>query len=428
LKRVLPDKIKHTADGAANWLKYDALSGGFKKALIFLLIFALTAIVVSVPTYLVYKKVQNLVEEELGKNAKNIAAATAVMIERDVDQFRELVNVDVYRPGNYDEAYYREMLSAFRKIRQETNVSFVFAEKKISHSEIMYLFDGEDPESEDFSPIGAIDGMQQVESNVYKTGKLSQTKLVEDPAWGYYITGFAAVNDPVDGKILGVVGVDYSLNYIMGVYKGIRLVLQIGVFSIVLLLSILISRFFGHVFENQHIDYITGLHNRHYHEVYLRRLIRRGKITGKPFSLIMMDLDDFKLVNDKHGHLTGDAVLKSIARILKNQTRDSDVCSRYGGDEFVILLPDAEEKQAAHIAERIREVISNIALLDEAKNNLFSTVSVGVAQWSKGMNGEILTDNADKAMYASKAKGRNRVTIYDAQEDGLGTSHVKSYG
>jgi len=428
LKRVLPGKIKHAADGAVSWLKYDALSEGFKRALIFLLVFALTAIVVSVPSYLAYKKVQNLVEEELGKNAKNIAAATAVMIEQDVDDFRALVNVDVYRPGDYDEAYYREMLSAFRKIRQETNVSFIFAEKKISHSEIMYLFDGEDPESKDFSPVGAIDGMQKVESDVYKTGKLAQTELVEDPLWGYYITGFAAIKDPLDGKTLGIVGVDYSLNYIMGVYKGIRLVFQIGVFSIVLLLTILISRFLGHTFDNQHLDYITGLHNRHYHEVHLRRLIRRAKITGKPFSLIMMDLDDFKLVNDKHGHLTGDAVLKSIARILKNQTRDSDICSRYGGDEFVILLPDAEEKQAAHIAERIREMISNIALLDEARNNLFSTVSVGVAQWAKGMNGELLTDNADKAMYASKSKGRNRVTIYDAQEDGIGTFHMKTHG
>ncbi len=412
MKQRLTERIKHLAENAANRIKYDILGGGIKKPLLFLLFFLITAIIISIPSYISYNKVKNLVETELGNNAKNIAITAAALVEKDAADFRELASIENYAESEYDEEYYREMLSAFRKIKEETKVSFVFAEKKISDSEIAYLFDGEDPNSEFFSKIGDIDGLQLVESTVYETGNTAVTDLVRDPVWGTYITGFSAINDPETGEVLGLVGVDYSIDYVAGIYKSVHGVFLLGVLVIVLLTSILLWRFLHISFDTQETDFITGLRNRHFHEVQMRRLIRKARISGDPFSLIMMDLDDFKKVNDRHGHVTGDAVLKAIARVIKNQTRDTDVCSRYGGDEFVILLPDTQAMQAVHIAERIREVISNIALLDEAKNNMFSTVSVGIAEWDKGMTGEMLTDNADKAMYYSKENGRNKVTVY----------------
>ena len=234
------------------------------------------------------------------------------------------------------------------------------------------------------------------------------TNLAKDAAGEYYVSGFAAINDPNTGEILGVVGADYFPEICKGYIGQHPPHLYDRRDTDHLLTAVILFRFLHFNFEGQENDYITGLRNRHYHEIQLRKCIREAKLSDRPISLMMIDLDDFKQVNDKHGHLTGDAVLKSIGRVLKSQTRDTDICSRYGGDEFVVILPDANITQAAHIGERIREMVHGIAALDEAKDNMFATVSIGIAQWTRGMNVELLTDCADKALYISKHQEETR--------------------
>ncbi len=425
MKNSLIEKLRRIIGNLGSQIRYDILGGGLKKALIFLSVLIITSLVVAIPSVISRNEVKDLILNQLGHNAENIALTTAVLIERDLEDFKALEAVEDYKNGGYDVEYYQSMLASFQKIKKESGVTFIYAEKQASDSEIMYLFDGEDQKSHEFSSLGEIEKVETIERTVFETGKSAVTGISYTEEWGYLLTGFAPITDPVSGEVLGVVGVDYSIDYFSKVFQHINLVFMIGVFLIILLTAIIVYRFLHITFDTQETDYITGLRNRHFHEVQMRRLIRKAKLSGMPLSLIMMDLDDFKKVNDKHGHLTGDAVLKAVARVIKNQTRDTDICSRYGGDEFVILLPDTNEKQAAHIAERIREVIGNIALLDEAQNNLFSTASIGVAEWGKGMSGEVLTDSADKAMYASKETGRNKVTIYGTLEDNFGTFRFK---
>lgn len=147
-------------------------------------------------------------------------------------------------------------------------------------------------------------------------------------------------------------------------------------------------------------DEVTNLYNQRYFMERLDEEFRRALRYGSPLSLLIADLDDFKAYNDTRGHLVGNELLRQVANIIRQGVRDIDIAARYGGDEFVVLLPQTEGEQAARLAERLR---AWVARLDEVR------VSVGVASLSAGMTGplELLTE-ADRAMYEAKARGKNQ--------------------
>ena len=160
-----------------------------------------------------------------------------------------------------------------------------------------------------------------------------------------------------------------------------------------------------------HTDVLTGLANRRTLTDRLRQewaLLQRGH---EPACLLMMDLDHFKVVNDTHGHVTGDAVLVSFAQTVQQLVRKVDLVARLGGEEFVVLLPNITAEQATALAERIREAVYHSHLLVEGKPLQFS-VSIGVAQFDRrelSLTGWMA--RADAALYQAKAQGRNRVVL-----------------
>ncbi|MDD4835062.1 MAG: diguanylate cyclase [Lutispora sp.] len=159
------------------------------------------------------------------------------------------------------------------------------------------------------------------------------------------------------------------------------------------------------------IDKLTKLYTRKYFEVALQNEIYLSSSSKEEFSLIMLDIDKFKQVNDRFGHQKGDEILQKIAAIVMDNVRKSDVCARYGGEEFIILLPKTSSEGAYKLAEKIRIKIEKAKLL--GYNNTV-TISLGVAtypihsSWMKD-----LIDKADQALYHSKENGRNKTTIFD---------------
>ncbi len=155
-------------------------------------------------------------------------------------------------------------------------------------------------------------------------------------------------------------------------------------------------------------DGLTGLYNyRHFWEI-LKHEVEKCKRYQNPLSLLFLDLDNFKIINDTLGHPQGDVVLKTLAAYLQGAVRQADVVCRYGGEEFVVLLPETPADQALKLAERLRLKISqmNIPLPDL---DLQFTVSIGVAGLTPKMNGEALVDAADAALYRAKQAGKNQV-------------------
>ena len=158
-----------------------------------------------------------------------------------------------------------------------------------------------------------------------------------------------------------------------------------------------------------HMDSLTELWNHGYFQYLLHTELEKAKVTQTPLSLVMLDIDDFKVYNDSLGHQAGDKILKELATLLKNQSRKMDYVCRYGGEEFTVILPFTDEKEAFMIAERLRENIKRHPFVhEEILPNKKLTVSLGVASFPKNgsLPSELITDS-DKALYEAKHKGKD---------------------
>jgi diguanylate cyclase (GGDEF)-like protein len=156
-------------------------------------------------------------------------------------------------------------------------------------------------------------------------------------------------------------------------------------------------------------DSLTGLYVRRYFIVKLQEEIHRAERYNKPLSVVMVDLDRFKKINDTYGHDAGDRALKTISQFFQKNIRDIDAIGRYGGEEFVMLIPDADKKAAFCLAERLRKELAKVKLEDLPP----ITISLGIATYpSDGTDIEELIKKADAAMYEAKRKGRNRAVKF----------------
>ena len=162
------------------------------------------------------------------------------------------------------------------------------------------------------------------------------------------------------------------------------------------------------------LDYLTGLYLKREFVKILRTEIERSKRTGLSLSLLMIDIDKFKTINDTYGHLIGDKVLKSVAQVILSSIRNIDQAARYAGDEFCVILLNSDQKQAKISAERIRKNIANVPVRSEGKK-IITTVSIGAAVLHNGITSyKELLKEADEAMYYGRRNGlRNISTLYD---------------
>jgi diguanylate cyclase (GGDEF)-like protein len=164
-------------------------------------------------------------------------------------------------------------------------------------------------------------------------------------------------------------------------------------------------------------DGLTGLDNRRNLEERIEEMFEHAKRLNEPFSCVMCDLDRFKSVNDTHGHQAGDAVLKQFAKILRHEVREIDRAGRYGGEEFMLLLPDTVLDAAVTFAERVRKQVEEHTFTFEG-TSICRTASFGVSAWPhpKIANCDELVRAADNALYVAKETGRNRVVRFDSDE------------
>src|SRR5690242_9498482 len=167
-------------------------------------------------------------------------------------------------------------------------------------------------------------------------------------------------------------------------------------------------------------DGLTGLYNHRHFEERLAEEFRRSQRYSDPVSLIMLDLDHFKDVNDKYGHPFGDRVLRETADLIRSSIRDPDICARYGGEEFAIILPKTHLQGALAVSERIFRSLRAKTYMPEVDGKaapLRVTASVGVAFYpSKEVTSpELLVKLADEALYRAKREGRDTICLYQAQ-------------
>lgn len=168
-------------------------------------------------------------------------------------------------------------------------------------------------------------------------------------------------------------------------------------------------------------DPLTSLYNRRYLEESLAREIARCGRRGFPLSVLMLDVDHFKQFNDTHGHAGGDALLAAVGQLLSSRLRGEDIACRYGGEEFTVILPEADHTTALRHAEELRLAMSQLSVPFSGRTLPPVTTSIGVATYPlDGVAGLTLVRKADAALYRAKRSGRNRVVPFDAGLDGAG--------
>jgi diguanylate cyclase (GGDEF)-like protein len=158
-------------------------------------------------------------------------------------------------------------------------------------------------------------------------------------------------------------------------------------------------------------DSLTGQPNRRALDVLLKQQVGVARATGRTFSVLLLDIDHFKLVNDTHGHGAGDDTLRAFAQRVREYLRQGDTCARYGGEEFVVVLPGTTLVSAIEVAERLRQGVADASLISVPL--VRATVSIGAAQHTTGETVEQLLARADSAVYAAKRGGRNQVRVPD---------------
>lgn len=192
------------------------------------------------------------------------------------------------------------------------------------------------------------------------------------------------------------IGLAYTIRFV------VTLTLTIILANIVLSIVLDLHR---RLLEQAIVDPLTGVFNRRHMERLLSDAIERKHRNSAPASLLLIDIDRFKLINDQFGHAKGDSVLKGIVAVVGKRSRKVDSLFRVGGEEFILLLPDAQEAAAIAVAEQLRASVADAPLLDGRQ----VTVSIGVSELRPGESSDSWMKHADDALYAAKNAGRNRV-------------------
>jgi diguanylate cyclase (GGDEF)-like protein len=281
----------------------------------------------------------------------------------------------------------------------------------VSKTRVEYVLDLPEDGSEDYSPPGKLEDVPSqtpylVNSTGYAGVHLSQP--------GAFLAGWAPIyqGDKQAGTVLVVVDGNEVQHAIHTINAAMTIVLLVLV-----VLSGLVAYRFATTFEKTAVtDGLMNIYNHKYFKQRLEQEVAKSNRYGQQTSLVLLDIDFFKKVNDTYGHATGDLVLKQLARIVTDTCRNTDVVARYGGEEIAIILTHTGIAGAQEFAERLRLKVSQHVVRDPEEDAEFRvTVSIGVAQCEKGVNMMDLIRRTDAALYHSKRTGRNRVTLY--QED-----------
>lgn len=220
---------------------------------------------------------------------------------------------------------------------------------------------------------------QHYERLLNGVARMAQDELVDEAGQVRYFDNYGNPIYDDEKNIIGLV------LYAMEVTDRVRAVKELEVLSVT--------------------DRLTGLFNRGRIEETLAREISRAERYHHPFSLLILDIDHFKLVNDRFGHCVGDEVLVLLAKILSSTLREVDVCGRWGGEEFIIILPETELRGALLIAEKLRQSIEKTAF----PHGETVTCSIGAAEYMRKETPEYLIHRTDAVLYKAKERGRNRV-------------------
>jgi diguanylate cyclase (GGDEF)-like protein len=345
--------------------------------------------------------------EVMRAHIAEVAQMTAAAVDGDLQR-------QLSEPGNYSEELYRKALAPLVRLHS-ANPSIFYVYTMVERDGTAYFV-------LDTATSPALKTPHQVKASSYMTYVAPQ---YQNDSYGFFLSGHTPIYDS-QARYSGFVGVDFDLNYFVAREQRFRWI-GIGSFIAAIMLALAIGMLAGrHYFKiERRIDFHL---NESLRDELTSLLNRRGALRevqpwlmkkGTTHSLMLIDLDDFKLINDNYGHATGDSALIGVAEVIRQSVRESDIVARLGGDEFMIFAPDSDHKIAANIAERI---IESLHRHNETFAGSRCSVSIGIYT----VNGipiafEELYGCADQALYRAKSEGKSRYVFFDSRDVEVGS-------
>jgi diguanylate cyclase (GGDEF)-like protein len=429
------------------------------------IVFALSTICVTTFAIgLLYSRAQSAIHREINAKLTDVALTSSQLINpADLAYVRTPT----------DRAYLRIKSSLGRLRRANPRIVHIYILVKSSKPGILKFVADSGGEATPVAPLGCpLDARNHPEISSAFHGS-SVDERVRTDRWGSWLSAYAPIKNAM-GKTVAIIGVDMEAHYILREQDAMR-VAAAAAFSIALALAVLLSVFFasrisrpvwqltaatrniaegnldytisidsndeigelaksfnqmmsslkesqGRLLKRANTDGLTGLYNHRYFQERIHQELKRAVRYGRPLSLIMIDVDGFKTINDTLGHPAGDTILQKIAQAISDNVREIDIPTRYGGDEFAVILPETDIKEAMQTAERIRSVLAESPNAGHEQGDAEQhgaqaphvTLSIGVAVYPRhAKQRDSLLAAADIAMYHAKHVSQNAVCSYD---------------
>jgi diguanylate cyclase (GGDEF)-like protein len=386
--------------------------------------------------------------ETMGVSTLNLAAIAANSIKITDEQLHDMESISFQELMTYESN--QELNLLFKKTALAENVKYAYVVRKLNENQIKYYVSNLDTQFYDM-PVGTpldcvwlmdvivneeeqkladLDEGYYDDKNRY-THIAGDTEMlynrqesgyfINNDEWGSQISAMVPIYTE-EGHYIGLLGVDvYSTEFYEFRAKAIFIL-----FLLVLIPTVIMSVIYF-VFHMRYkremkniifLDRITGLYTRAYYEDYIRRQVKKMRRSDDSLTVVMIDIDDFKAYNDHYGHTKGDEVIKLIGYAIRIESEKfDDACpGRYGGEEFVVFIPNLNEEQGDQLCESIRKRVEDLKLLHETRKDMKQvTVSLGIYTSTKNdlpLDPQLLIEKADKALYMAKGAGKNCTKRY----------------
>ena len=419
-----------------------------KLRLIAVSVIVLSAIIGVIHTG-VYVTSRRFVEAELILSAKAIASAVSQIISEDIDEYKgfvekvnqykatlgrapmEAVDDDDWMPRELYEhdPYYKKMLSVFERIKANSHTRYIYTHRLMDDNLAEYILGAEPVDSEEHYPPTSTYAEDHTSAIAFREGQSATFGLTYYPGFGYLIGAHVPIFDE-NNKPIGVAGVDICGSYFSRYLTRLQLFLFLIYAVIIGITLLIITRFSVVIMEPLFKDRLTGAYTKRYAERLIQEEIAAALKENTDLALMVLDLDHFKRINDTYGHNFGDKVLAAVSETIQRSLRHKDYFIRYGGEEFITLLPNVNEDRSKEIAERIRLAVANTVIADPAKDiSVRMTISIGIATLNRSSTDvHEFIDHADMALYVAK-KDRNCIALYtkDTEEQLAAAKEKQGY-
>ena len=380
-------------------------------------------VLVSISTWLLYTLTSELQFQLLREEIENIGKITA--LEVNVEAQKELTKTE-----HTNNALYTELITPLVDIHNAvSNILYIYT-MRIVDGKTYYLLDTSS--SKRLLRRGIAEGANVLEEYQFdptnpifiewiatlQSGQIyTEKSFIFDESEVIISTSIPLFDD--SGNFTSFLGIDYDVR----LYEEKQLLIQqvcIAVLAFALLLSIILGwRVYiirkrldqNHLelYKQANTDFLTGACNRRFFFIQAQNEIFRSQRYEHPLSLLMIDIDHFKIINDTHGHLTGDQVLLQLVKSIQRIMRTNDLIARFGGEEFTILLLDTKEGGAISFAKKIQDEVSNIKIYSKNNALIHFTLSIGISEYKNGWDLDTLVHYADEALYKAKGAGRDQI-------------------